>query len=79
MKKRQATFSIATELFLQVMHLPENTKVVDVWMDDELRDIKICVEHPDLKEVGIRVSAAADPQYAAGIDGKAVFVGWGQK
>ncbi len=82
MKRRTAVFHIAIELFLQALHLPEDTEVVDIWGEplasNKSNTIGICVKHRDLKEVELGGYSEADPQFTRH-NGEVLFVGWGQK
>jgi len=71
------TISIANELLVQALHLPEDTKIISSVLGGSDREICLLVEHADIKPE--RNSFPNLNPTLARENGKVIFKGWGQK
>jgi len=46
-----ATFKLDIDYLKEVLHMPIETTIEEVWIDCTDNTIGICVEHPELREV----------------------------
>ena len=80
-KRHIAKMLVSKELLVQLLHLPESTKLISVVESDAPfypRPLELCIEHDDLPEVGeLETPLTIAPVFHRYEDGHVEMENWG--